>query len=272
MLGWGSASSPGGELGEPGSDASLPGGNIGPDPRQCGKLDGANLFCVGPLQHPTQNRKAGAQKQALPLTTLRVLSPHAKQVRPIEPAWHQRLRLSTRWAGRAAESGLRWHRQVPSIQWLIKWVEADLTGAGLAPLGPSSQWLGGRSKDAGPRLPTASSCDTHRAYRVSPAVFHSGDPPLRTPAPTTPRGASPVPVYPVCAARKGVAESCGRAEGLWTTPTWADCGVAEKFTLERRTGTREAWGLEGGARVDQYWGPSGTGARADEGRPGWSMC
>ncbi|GAA3006904.1 hypothetical protein GCM10010483_59790 [Actinokineospora diospyrosa] len=79
--------------------ASSPGGNIGGDPRQCDKLDGANLFCAGPLQHPWQNRKAGAQKQALPLTTLRVLSPHAKQVRPIEPAWHQRVRLSRRWEG-----------------------------------------------------------------------------------------------------------------------------------------------------------------------------
>ncbi|GAA2996162.1 hypothetical protein GCM10010483_46120 [Actinokineospora diospyrosa] len=50
-----------------GSDASLPGGNIGPDPRQCEKLDGVDLFCAGPLRHPWQDRKAGAQKQALPL-------------------------------------------------------------------------------------------------------------------------------------------------------------------------------------------------------------
>ncbi|GAA3054583.1 hypothetical protein Aglo01_57810 [Actinokineospora globicatena] len=34
----------------------------------------------------------------LPLSTLRVVLPHTKQVHPIEPAWHQRLRWS---AGRA---------------------------------------------------------------------------------------------------------------------------------------------------------------------------
>ncbi|RLK61738.1 hypothetical protein CLV68_2279 [Actinokineospora cianjurensis] len=54
---------------------------------RCGEL-----VLRGAPTTPGQNHKAGAEKQALPRTTLRVPSPHTKQVHPIEPAWHQRIR------------------------------------------------------------------------------------------------------------------------------------------------------------------------------------
>ncbi|MCP2273461.1 hypothetical protein LV75_005990 [Actinokineospora diospyrosa] len=85
-------------------------------------------------------------------TTLRVPSPHTKQVHPIEhlaPATPTVQALS-RWAGAdLTAAGLA--PQGPTVQVLGRWVGADLTGGELAPQGPSVQVLGwqGRRGRAG---------------------------------------------------------------------------------------------------------------------------
>ncbi|MCP2274292.1 hypothetical protein LV75_006826 [Actinokineospora diospyrosa] len=93
--------------------------------RQCDELDGANLFCAGPLQHPWQDRKAGAQKQALPRGNATGVVPPRKTSPP-----HR--------AGLAPAT--------PTVQALSRWVGADLTGGKLAPPGPTVQALSWQSR------------------------------------------------------------------------------------------------------------------------------
>ncbi|GAA3008574.1 hypothetical protein GCM10010483_61990 [Actinokineospora diospyrosa] len=78
-------------------------------------------------------------------------SPHAKQVRPIEPAWHQRLRLSRCWVGGLGPvlTGVGFAPLGPSVQGLAWWVGADLTAVELAPAAPRSAGLS-RWAEAGP--------------------------------------------------------------------------------------------------------------------------
>ncbi|MBM7775681.1 hypothetical protein JOD54_005885 [Actinokineospora baliensis] len=58
---------------------------IGSDPRFNCQLDVVDLFCVGPLRRPWQDRKAGAEKRGpVRAETLRTPLPHTKQVHHIE--------------------------------------------------------------------------------------------------------------------------------------------------------------------------------------------
>ncbi|GAA2980258.1 hypothetical protein GCM10010483_25540 [Actinokineospora diospyrosa] len=97
-------------------------------------------FARGPYDTRGRTAKQGPKSMALLRTTLRVSSPHAKQVHPIEqlaPASPTVQVLG--WQGSRERAGMA--PDLPSVQALSRWVEADLTGGGLAPLGPSVQGL-----------------------------------------------------------------------------------------------------------------------------------
>ncbi|GAA2977528.1 hypothetical protein GCM10010483_22050 [Actinokineospora diospyrosa] len=99
-------------------------------------------FARGPYDTRGRTAKQGPKSMALLRTTLRVPSPHAKQVHPIEqlaPASPTVQALG--WQGSRERAGMA--PAVPSVQALGRWVGADLTGGGLAPLGPSVQGLSG---------------------------------------------------------------------------------------------------------------------------------
>ncbi|MCP2270304.1 hypothetical protein LV75_002805, partial [Actinokineospora diospyrosa] len=96
----------------------------------------------GPLQHPTQNRKAGAQKQALPrgnatgvVPPRKTSPPHRAGLAPATPTVQV-----LGWQGRRERAGMA--PQLPSVRWSARWVGADLTEGQLAPPGPSVQRLG----------------------------------------------------------------------------------------------------------------------------------
>ncbi|GAA3013373.1 hypothetical protein GCM10010483_67790 [Actinokineospora diospyrosa] len=102
-----------------------------------------DLFCAGPLRHPWQDRKAGAEKTG-PVRYRRYgcRPPHTKQVHPIEhlaPA-SPTVQALGKWAG-ADLTGREMALQGLSVQALSRWVGADLTGGELAPTGPSVQGL-----------------------------------------------------------------------------------------------------------------------------------
>ncbi|MBM7770215.1 hypothetical protein JOD54_000419 [Actinokineospora baliensis] len=92
--------------------------DIALDPRFECRLDAVDLFCVGPLRQPWQDRKSRGRK-AWPCSEarLRLTSPHTKQVHPIEqlaPATPSvQWLLWVGWLG-----GLGWHQRLPSVQWL----------------------------------------------------------------------------------------------------------------------------------------------------------
>ncbi|MBM7771472.1 hypothetical protein JOD54_001676 [Actinokineospora baliensis] len=77
-----------------------------PGPCWCGGLDGANLFCAGPLRYPWQDRKSRGRK-AWPCSEARLRAPlpHAKQVRPIEQLAPRG--PSVQWSAPLSESGGR---------------------------------------------------------------------------------------------------------------------------------------------------------------------
>ncbi|GAA3005402.1 hypothetical protein GCM10010483_57910 [Actinokineospora diospyrosa] len=70
---------------------------------------GWTCFVWGPYNTRGRSAKQGPKRLALPRETLRVLSPHTKQVHPIEH-WAPATPTSAGWAGRADEGGLAWHR------------------------------------------------------------------------------------------------------------------------------------------------------------------
>ncbi|GAA3001906.1 hypothetical protein GCM10010483_53660 [Actinokineospora diospyrosa] len=86
------------------------------------------MFCVGPLRHPWQNRKAGAQKQALP----------REQRYGCRPPTQNKSAPSSRLGTSDSEE-----------RGVIRRAEADLTGRRLAPPGPTVQALS-RWAGAGP--------------------------------------------------------------------------------------------------------------------------
>ncbi|GAA2981570.1 hypothetical protein GCM10010483_27100 [Actinokineospora diospyrosa] len=129
--------------------------------------------CFARCPYDTRGRTAqqGPKSMALPRTTLRLPSPHTKQVHPIEhlaPA-SPTVQALGRWAGAdltAAElaptdptvHALSWQGSreraglAPpglSVQGLIRWAGADLTEGEMAPLGPTVQGLGRWADEGG---------------------------------------------------------------------------------------------------------------------------
>ncbi|GAA2972944.1 hypothetical protein GCM10010483_16270 [Actinokineospora diospyrosa] len=114
----------------------------------------------GPYDTRGRTAKQGPKSMALLRTTLRLPSPHTKQVHPIEhlaPASPTVQVLG--WQGSRERAGMA--PPGPTVHGLSRWVRADLTEAGVAPQGPSVQALG---KLAGADLTGAG---WHRRVRLS---------------------------------------------------------------------------------------------------------
>ncbi|MBM7771816.1 hypothetical protein JOD54_002020 [Actinokineospora baliensis] len=96
-----------------------------------------DLFCVGPLRQPWQDRKAGAEKHGpVRAGTLRLPPPHTKQVHPIEQLAPATSECPVVASG-VGVGRLGWHRSsecpVVGLAGLARWV-------GLAAATPSVQW------------------------------------------------------------------------------------------------------------------------------------
>ncbi|MCP2269922.1 hypothetical protein LV75_002411, partial [Actinokineospora diospyrosa] len=220
--------------------------------------------------------KQGPKSRPCRAETLRVLSPHAKQVRPIEqlaPAsptvqvlgWQgkrERAELApqgprgaglSRWAG-ADLTAAELAPAGPSVQALSRWAEADLTAGQLAPPGPSGQGLalwdeadlaeaGGTSDSEGPV---------------------AGQPADQAPSP------APLTESRWCQPRRpGLNVQCE------VPPDWHGVGVREVSRKAAQTSVRAAFHQTVGVRTGRWPGPAGPsrrgcrlGRRGRRGRPG----
>ncbi|MCP2268359.1 hypothetical protein LV75_000845 [Actinokineospora diospyrosa] len=135
-----------------------------PDPRFSSFARwGGPVLCGAPTTPVAGPHSRGRKAWPCPLPTLRVPSPHTKQVHPIEhlaPASPTVQALGWRDSRERAEMA----PPGPTVQALGRWAGADLTAAGLAPQGPSVQGLalwvgagpdGSRAGTAGSECPGA---------------------------------------------------------------------------------------------------------------------
>ncbi|MCP2273640.1 hypothetical protein LV75_006170 [Actinokineospora diospyrosa] len=108
---------------------------------------GGPVLCGAPTAPVAEPQSRGRKDWPCRVETLRVPSPHTKQVHPIEqlaPATPTAAGLG-KWAG-ADLTGGGLAPTGPSVQLLGRWAGADLTAAGLAPTGPTVQLLGWQSR------------------------------------------------------------------------------------------------------------------------------
>ncbi|MCP2273354.1 hypothetical protein LV75_005883 [Actinokineospora diospyrosa] len=143
-----------------------------------------------------------------PSSATRPRPTQAPKQREGQPSTHGPARLTT-------GQGDQRNRQTTSPCGQLRPGHPQTTQTKLTPAAPRHQ--GQHETHETAKRATAS---TATALTCGDSTSFRGPPPL-APAPTTPRGASPVPVYPVSPAQRGAAEICGQPIGLWITPTWA---------------------------------------------------
>ncbi|MCP2274129.1 hypothetical protein LV75_006663 [Actinokineospora diospyrosa] len=221
VFGWGAASSPGGELGGPGGRprclAATSATGIGrlvawrQHRARSAIFELCSMrwtcFARGPYDTRGRTAKQGPKSRPCRAKTLRLPSPHTKQVHPIEhlaPASPTVQALG--WQGSRGRAGLA--SAVPSVQALGRWAGADLTAAGLAPTGPSVQGLIRSGLPREGALCTPRPCGWPRRSRSSRR--------RRTRGSLRPAGSKATPVVP--GAAYGMPWICTSHWGLRRTP------------------------------------------------------